>query len=45
MRLRYKDGLLDVLFFADLSKLDLLDYVFQGVGVGSRKTRAFNITG
>ncbi len=30
----YKDGLLDVLFFADLSKLDLLLYVFQGVGVG-----------
>lgn len=30
----YKDGLLDVLFFADLSKLDLLGYVFQGVGVG-----------
>jgi diacylglycerol kinase (ATP) len=23
-----------VLFFADLSKLDLLGYVFQGVGVG-----------
>jgi diacylglycerol kinase family enzyme len=30
----FKDGLLDVLFFADLSKLDLLGYVFQGVGVG-----------
>jgi diacylglycerol kinase (ATP) len=30
----FKDGLLDVLFFADLSKLDLLSYVFQGVGVG-----------
>jgi diacylglycerol kinase (ATP) len=30
----HKDGLLDVLFFADLSKLDLLNYVFQGVGVG-----------
>ncbi len=29
----FKDGLLDVLFFADLSKLDLLGYVFQGVGV------------
>jgi diacylglycerol kinase (ATP) len=29
----YKDGLLDVLFFADLSKLDLLSYVFQGVGI------------
>ena len=30
----FSDGLLDVLFFADLSKLDLLAYVFQGVGVG-----------
>jgi len=30
----YKDGLLDVLFFSDLSKLDLLRYVFQGVGEG-----------
>lgn len=30
----FKDGLLDVLFFADLSKLDLLSYVFQGVGEG-----------
>jgi diacylglycerol kinase (ATP) len=30
----YGDGLLDVLFFADLSKLDLLGYVFQGVGEG-----------
>jgi diacylglycerol kinase family enzyme len=29
----FKDGLLDVLFFADLSKLDLLNYVFQGVGI------------
>lgn len=29
----YKDGLLDVLFFGDLSKLDLLGYVFQGVGI------------
>jgi diacylglycerol kinase (ATP) len=29
----FKDGLLDVLFFADLSKLDLLGYVFQGVGI------------
>ena len=28
----FQDGLLDVLFFADLSKLDLLGYVFQGVG-------------
>jgi diacylglycerol kinase (ATP) len=30
----FKDGLLDVLFFADLSKLDLLSYVFQGIGSG-----------
>ena len=30
----FGDGLLDVLFFADLSKLDLLGYVFQGVGIG-----------
>ncbi len=30
----FNDGLLDVLFFADLSKLDLLGYVFQGVGTG-----------
>lgn len=30
----FADGKLDVLFFADLSKLDLLAYVFQGVGVG-----------
>jgi diacylglycerol kinase family enzyme len=30
----FSDGLLDVLFFADLSKLDLLGYVFQGVGEG-----------
>ncbi len=30
----FNDGLLDVLFFADLSKLELLTYVFQGVGVG-----------
>ena len=30
----FNDGLLDVLFFADLSKLDLLAYVFQGVGTG-----------
>ena len=29
----FNDGLLDVLFFADLSKLDLLGYVFQGIGV------------
>jgi diacylglycerol kinase family enzyme len=33
----FKDGLLDVLFFADLSKLDLLGYVFQGVGVGKQE--------
>jgi diacylglycerol kinase (ATP) len=30
----FNDGLLDVLFFAELSKLDLLAYVFQGVGEG-----------
>jgi diacylglycerol kinase family enzyme len=30
----FGDGLLDVLFFAELSKLDLLGYVFQGVGEG-----------
>jgi len=30
----FHDGLLDVLFFAELTKLDLLAYVFQGVGVG-----------
>lgn len=30
----FNDGLLDVLFFADLSKLDLLGYVVQGVAVG-----------
>ena len=30
----FKDGLLDVIFFGNLSKLDLLGYVFQGVGVG-----------
>ena len=30
----HKDGLLDVLFFADLSKMDLLGYVLQGVGEG-----------
>jgi len=29
----FKDGLLDVLFFADLSKLDLLGYVFQGMDI------------
>jgi len=31
----YRDGLLDVLYFADLSKMDLLNYVFQGVGEGT----------
>jgi diacylglycerol kinase (ATP) len=30
----FEDGLLDVLFFGNLSKLDLLGYVFQGVGTG-----------
>ncbi len=30
----FKDGLLDVLFFADLNKLELLGYVLQGVGEG-----------
>jgi diacylglycerol kinase family enzyme len=30
----FRDGLLDVLFFADLSKLDLLGYILRGVGVG-----------
>jgi diacylglycerol kinase (ATP) len=30
----FNDGLLDVLFFADLSKLDLLGYVLQGVSEG-----------
>ena len=30
----FKDGMLDVLFFADLTKMDLLTYIFQGVGVG-----------
>ena len=28
----YNDGLLDVLFFADLSKLDLIGYILNGVG-------------
>ena len=32
--LSFNDGLLDVLFFADLSKMELLNYVVQGVGVG-----------
>ena len=30
----FGDGLLDVLFFADLNKLELLGYVLQGVGQG-----------
>jgi diacylglycerol kinase family enzyme len=30
----YQDGLLDVMFFAELSKLELLGYVLQGVGEG-----------
>jgi diacylglycerol kinase family enzyme len=30
----FQDGLLDVLFFADLSKIELLGYVLQGVGEG-----------
>jgi len=30
----FQDGLMDVLFFADLSKLELLGYVLQGVGEG-----------
>ncbi|MDR3576891.1 MAG: diacylglycerol kinase family protein [Anaerolineaceae bacterium] len=30
----FNDGLLDVLFFADLNKLDLLGYVLTGVGEG-----------
>jgi diacylglycerol kinase (ATP) len=30
----FNDGLLDVLFFGNLSKMDLLGYVFQGVGTG-----------
>jgi diacylglycerol kinase family enzyme len=29
----YNDGLLDVVYFGDLTKLELLNYVFQGVGV------------
>ena len=40
----FNDGLLDVLFFTDLSKLDLLGYVFQGVAGASRKTPASNTT-
>ncbi len=30
----FGDGLLDVLFFADLNKLELLGYILQGVGEG-----------
>jgi len=30
----FEDGLLDVLFFADLNKLELLGYILQGVGEG-----------
>ena len=30
----FGDGLLDVLFFADLNKLELLNYILQGVGEG-----------
>jgi diacylglycerol kinase family enzyme len=33
----FKDGLLDVLFFAELSKLDLLGYILQGVGEGKQE--------
>jgi diacylglycerol kinase (ATP) len=33
----FKDGLLDVLFFAELSKLELLGYVLQGVGEGKQE--------
>jgi len=36
----FSDGLLDVLLFADLSKLDLLGYMFKGVGTdGSEDPR------
>jgi diacylglycerol kinase (ATP) len=31
----FRDGLLDVLFFADLSKLDLVGYMLHGVGTGN----------
>ena len=31
----FHDGLLDVLFFADLSKLDLVGYMLHGVGTGN----------
>ena len=30
----FRDGLLDVLFFADLTKMELLGYVYHGVGSG-----------
>ena len=33
----YKDGLLDILFFAGLSKLDLMGYVLKGPGKGMPK--------
>jgi len=33
----FKDGLLDVLFFAELNKMELLRYVLQGVGEGKPK--------
>lgn len=31
----YHDGLLDVMFFSDLSKLDLIGYILSGVGTDS----------
>ena len=40
----FKDGLLDVLFFADLSKLDLINYAIQGVGPDKPKIHASNTT-
>ncbi|HEY5560768.1 MAG TPA: diacylglycerol kinase family protein [Clostridiaceae bacterium] len=33
----YNDGLLDVLFFADLSKLDLMGYVIKGPGTSKQE--------
>jgi diacylglycerol kinase family enzyme len=33
----FNDGLLDVLFFADLSKLDLIGYVLKGPGTSTRE--------
>nr|WP_320027125.1 diacylglycerol kinase family protein [uncultured Acetobacterium sp.] len=33
----YHDGLLDVLFFSDLSKLDLIAYILNGVGTDSQE--------